>query len=125
MNAMRALPLWLAVVTLIAGCQTVSSDYDRPARIVRADDASRTALQQAVNNLLHTNVTLSDSALINSSMLTIENRPQPTMENPVPLGRDYARPMQLQLVINGTDCVLVNQQDRSRYLVPNTSCEAE
>lgn len=124
MLLMKALAVCLAVI-LSAGCQTVSSDVDRPARIVSPDDASRAALQAAVNSLLHTNVTLSDSALTDSSVLSIENRPQPTMENPVPLGRDYSRPLQLHLVINGNDCILVNPRDRTRHLLENTRCEEE
>ena len=103
----------------------LSNDYDRPARIVTPDDASRAALQAAVNSALGTNVILSDSALTDSSVLTIENMPPPTMENPMPRGRVMKLPIQFRLVVNGTDCVLVNQQDRSRYLVSNTSCEAE
>ena len=108
-----------------AGCQTVVADYDRPARIVMANDASRAALQATVNNALGTTVTLSDSALTDSSVLTIENIPPPTMENPVPQGRAMKMPIQFRLVINGTDCVLVNQQDRARYVLADTSCAAE
>ena len=109
----------------VTGCQTVSNDYDRSARIVNPDDRSRAALQAAVNSALGTNVILSDSALTDSSVLTIENMPPPTMENPMPRGRVMKLPIQFRLVVNGPDCVLVNQQDRSRYLVPNTSCEPE
>jgi hypothetical protein len=107
------------------GCQTVPDDYDRPARIVNADDASRAALRTTVKNALGTPVTLSDSALTDSSLLTIENMPPPTMENPVPNGRVLSMPIQFRLVINGGDCVLVNQQDRSRHWLPDTTCEAE
>lgn len=118
--------LFLIVGTLsAAGCQTVAADYDRPARIVMASDASRAALQATVNNALGTKVTLSDSALTDSSVLTIENIPPPTMENPVPQGRAMKMPIQFRLVINGTDCVLVNQQDRARYVLADTSCAAE
>jgi hypothetical protein len=117
--------LFLILGTLsAAGCQTVVADYDRPARIV-ANDASRAALQATVNNALGTTVTLSDSALTDSSLLTIENIPQPTMENPVPQGRVMKMPIQFRLVINGSDCVLVSQQDRARYVLADTSCAAE
>lgn len=106
----------------VTGCQTVVADYDRPARIAMANDASRAALQATVNSALGTKVTLSDSALTDSSILTIENIPSPTMENPVPQGRVMKMPIQFRLVINGTDCVLVNQQDRARYVLADTSC---
>ena len=125
MNIRRGLITSLLVLLTGTGCQTVVDDYDRPARIVTPDARSRAALQAAVNSALGTNVILSDSALTDSSVLTIENMPPPTMENPMPRGRVMKLPIQFRLVVNGTDCVLVNQQDRSRYLVPNTSCEPE
>jgi len=107
------------------GCQTYGSYFDKPARIVNPDDASRAALQDAVNTAFGTNVTLADNALTDSSLLTIERRPRPTLENPNPLGRNMEMPFQLRLYINGTDCVLVDQRDHARYPLSNTACEAE
>lgn len=116
-----------AVTTLVAlaGCQTMADSYDKPARIVNPDDASRAALQAAVNSAFGTKVTLADDALTDSSLLTIERSPRPTMENPNPLGRNMELPYQLLLVINGADCVLIDQRDRSRHNLANTTCEAE
>jgi len=107
------------------GCQTYGSYSDEPARIVNSDDASRAVLQDVVNTAFGTNVTLADNALTDSSLLTIERSPQPTMENPNPLGRNMEMPFQLRLFINGDDCVLVDQRDHVRYTLANTSCEAE
>ena len=107
------------------GCQTLADEYDKPARIVNPDDASRAALQETVNKAFGVDVTLADNALTDSSVLTIERSPRPTMENPNPLGRNMETPFQLRLVINGTDCVLIDRRDRSRYILANTSCEAE
>ena len=98
---------------------------DKPARIVNPDDASRKALQEAVNAAFGTNVTLADNALTESSMLTIERSPRPSMENPNPLGRNMEKPFQLRLVINGDDCVLIDDRDGTRHTLENTSCEAE
>jgi hypothetical protein len=112
-------------ILVLIGCQTVVADYDRPARITNPDAASRSDLQGTVNAALGADVTLSDSALSDSSILTIENAPPRTMENPAPQGRILSMPIQFRLVINGKDCVLVNQQDRSRHVLVDTSCEAE
>ena len=114
-----------ALALTALGCQTHGSYFDKPARIVNPDDASRAALQDLVNAAFGTNVTLADNALTDSSLLTIERSPRPTMENPSPLGRNMEMPFQLRLYINGTDCVLVDQRDRARYTLANTSCEAE
>ena len=107
------------------GCQTLADGYDKPARIVNPDDASRAALQEAVNRAFGTDVTLADNALTDSSVLTIERSPRPTMDDPNPLGRNMEMPFQLRLVINGTECILIDQRDRTRYTLANTSCEAE
>lgn len=123
MKARNLIAASLALATF--GCQTLGSHYDKPARIVSPDDTSRAALQDVVNTAFGTNVTLADNALTDSSLLTIERNPRPTMENPNPLGRNMELPFQLRLFINGTDCVLVDQRDRARYTLANTSCEAE
>jgi hypothetical protein len=34
-------------------------------------------------------------------------------------------PIQFRLVINGDDCILIDQRDRSRHNLENTTCEAE
>ena len=113
--------LWL----MLSGCQTVDADLDRPARIVNSDADSRAALQALVNEALGTDVMLADTALTDSSLLTIERWPRGTMENPVPQGRILEKPIQFQLVRNGDDCVLVKQSDGSRYLLSDNDCEAE
>ena len=123
MNIRHIFAASLALTAL--GCQTLADTYDKPARIINADDARRAALREAVNNALNTEVTLADSALTDSSLLTIERNPPRTMENPNPLGRNMEMPIQLRLFINGTDCVLVDHRDRARYVLANTSCEAE
>lgn len=109
----------------LTGCQTMATDYDRPARIVKPNDASRAALQETVNAALHTNVTIADNALTDSSLLSIEISPRRTMQNPAPQGRIMEIPIQLRLVINGSDCILIDQRDRSRHLLKDTNCAAE
>lgn len=120
----RIAGLLIASALNIAGCQTVGPEHEVPAKIVNPDDASRAALQEAVNKIMGSNVTIADNALTASSYLTIENRPQPTMENPVPMGRDYQRPVSLRLVIVDSECILVDDRNDGRYLLQNTRCVA-
>ena len=110
---------------ILTGCQTVDTDLDRPARIVNADADSRAALQAAVNEALGTEVLLAEDALTDSSLLTIERWPAGTMENPVPQGRILEKPIQFRLVINDSDCVLIDQRSESRHVLENTDCVAE
>ena len=119
----------LLLITVLAmgvgGCRTVATGQDRAARITNADDASRAALQRAVNDALNTHVTLADDALTESSVLIIERNPPRNMQNLPTQGRNMEAPMQFRLVIHREDCVLIDQRDRSRYELENTSCEAE
>lgn len=110
---------------MLTGCQTVDTDLDRPARIVNADADSRAALQAAVNEALGTEVLLAEDALTGTSLLTIERWPTGTMDNPVPEGRRLDKPIQFRLVINDSDCVLIDQRSESRHVLENTDCVAE
>ena len=116
-----AAALWLT----LSGCQTVDADNDRPARIVNPDADSRGALQAAVKEALGREAMLADTALTDTSLLTIERWPAGTMDNPVPQGRILGKPLQFQLMKNGDDCFLVKKSDGSRYLLSDTDCEAE
>ena len=111
-----------AAALLCTGCQTVAPEHEVPARIIDPDDASRAALLETVNSIMGSEVTITDNALTASSFLTIENRPQPTMENPVPIGRDYQRPVTLRLVIVDSECILIDDRNGGRYLLRNTRC---
>ena len=110
---------------MLTGCQTVDTDLDRPARIVNADADSLAALQAAVNEALGTEVLLAKEALTDSSLLTIERWPAGTMENPVPQGRILDKPMQFRLVVNDSNCILIDQRNETRYVLENTECAAE
>ena len=105
------------------GCQTYGSQGDQPARIVDPDDASRAALQQIVNEVFGTEVLLADDAFVNSSVLTIEHTPPSTLDNPNPQGRVMQGPYRLRLVINGSDCVVIDERDDSRHPLVETNCE--
>lgn len=124
MKVLRALLGTLLWFTL-TGCQTVNTDLDRPARIVNTDTDSRAALQAAVNEALGTEVMLADDALTDTSLLTIERWPAGTMENPVPQGRILEKPIQFRLVINASDCILIDQRNESRHVLQDTECAAE
>jgi hypothetical protein len=120
-NAILGTLLWFT----LTGCQTVDTDLDRPARIINADDDSRAALQATINEVLGTEVLLAEDALTDGSLLTIERWPAGTMENPVPQGRILERPIQFRLVINESDCILIDQRNESRNRLKDCECEAE
>lgn len=106
-------------------CQTVATSYDRPARIANPTAESRAVLQHTVNDALNTKVTLADDALTDTSVLTIERDVPRSLEGSPAQGRNMEMPLQFRLVINGDDCVLIDQRDQSRHALKDTSCVAE
>lgn len=122
---MRSLP-WMFVAAFgIIGCQTVAMGNDKPARITDPSDESRAALQQTVNAALNTNVTIADDALTNSNLLIIERAMPRSMDGSPAQGRTMEMPYQFRLVINGDDCILIDQRDESRHVLHDTSCTAD
>ncbi len=117
--------LWMFVTTFgVVGCQTVATGYDKPARITDPTDDSRAALQQTVNAVLNTNVTIADDALTDSSLLIVERSMPKSMDGSPAQGRTMEMPYQFRLVINGDECVLIDQRDDSRHVLQDTSCIA-
>ena len=125
MRKQTVLSVSLGVALLTTGCQTMGSDADQPARIINPDEASRAALRSMVDSILNTEVTLAENALTESSMLIIERNPPRTMTNPNPQGRTMDEPIQFRLVINGSDCILIDQRNESRHVLEDTECAAE
>ena len=115
----------LAAMPGMVACQTVATSNDTPALITDPSDESRAALQQTVNAALNTEVTLADDALTDTSLLVIERVMPRTMQGSPAQGRTMEMPYQFRLVINGDDCVLIDQRDDSRHVLQDTSCSAE
>lgn len=116
--------LALALVLLVAGCKNVAPDADVAAVIVNPDEASRAALQAAVDSALQTNVPLTADALTETTILVIERRIPQTMDGSPAKGRTMDMPIQFHLVTNGTECVLIDQRNEKRYVLENTECTA-
>lgn len=118
-------PLVVAAgIFLIAGCKHVAPDADQAAVIVNSTEASRAALQAAVNDALDSEVMLADHALTTTSILTVERKMPQSMSGSPAQGRTMDPPVRFDLVTNGSDCVLVDSRDGSRYLLADTSCAA-
>jgi hypothetical protein len=110
---------------ILAGCQTMAAGDDAPARITNPTAASRAALQQAVNDALHTEVVLADDALTHSNLLIIERKPPETMQGRLATGRNMDSAIQFRLVVNDSDCILIDTRDQTRHLLEDTTCVAE
>ncbi len=115
----------LGGLTVLASCQTVGNYDDVPALITNPTATSRVAVQRAVRDFLTMEVTIADDALTSSSLLIIERNPPRGMQNQVATGRNMDSAIQFRLVLNGTDCVLVDTRDDSRRVLEDTTCAAE
>ncbi len=113
------------IAFVMVGCQTLANGEDVAARITNPTDHSRAALQNIVNDVLNTNVALADDALTDSSVLIIEQHPPRNMQSPPSQGRNMDAPIQFRLVLNDSDCILIDQRDNSRYVLEMTTCAAE
>jgi hypothetical protein len=109
----------------LAGCQTMATDNDVPAHITNPSDASQAALQHAVNDALNTEVMLAADALTTSSILVIERNPPRSLQSQPATGRNMDMAIQFRLVVNDSDCILIDTRDETRHLLEDTTCAAE
>ena len=113
------------IALVMVGCQTLANGEDVAARITNPTAHSRAALQNTVNDVLMTDVALAADALTDSSVLIIEQHPPRNMQSPPSQGRNMDTPIRFRLVLNGSDCILIDQRDNSRYALEMTTCAAE
>jgi hypothetical protein len=113
------------IALVMVGCQTLANGEDVAARITNPTAHSRAALQNTVNDVLMTDVALAADALTDSSVLIIEQHPPRNMRSPPSQGRNLDMPIRFRLVLNGSDCILIDQRDNSRYVLEMTTCAAD
>jgi hypothetical protein len=111
------------IALVMVGCQTLANSDDLAARITNPTAHSRAALQNTVNDVLMTDVALAPDALTDSSVLIIEQHPPRNMQSPPSQGRNMDTPIRFRLVLNGSDCILIDQRDNSRYVLKMTTCK--
>ncbi len=122
--ANTATHLIIGGLAALAGCQTVASDTDVPARVINPTEASRAALQRVVDDALGTTVMITNDALTTSNILTIERRPPATPEGRLATGRNMEPAIQFRLVSNAGRCILIDTRDDSRHPLESTTCIA-
>ena len=116
----------MAMLIMITGCQALTANSDLPALIVQPSDDSRVALQVTLSGLFGGyQVRLSDDALTESSMLSLELGSQKTLSRPSVKGRVLSKPYKFRLIKNGDNCTLVDLRDGTRHLLAYTTCIPE
>lgn len=108
----------IAAAALLIACKSGAVRDDLPAHITAPDARSRAELLRVVGIALNARtITIADDALVNDSLLIIEPK--------YLTGRELSTPEHFRLVLNGTRCILVHQENESRTELRNTSCAAE
>ncbi len=115
----------IASAVAAGGCVGMASADDVPARISPATAASRAVLQDAVNDALQTEVLLADDALTASSVLNIERNVPGGIGSQPAQGRNMDMPIRFRLVLNGDECILIDERDESRHVLGGVSCVPE
>lgn len=98
------------------------ADPETPAVLIEPTPESRAELLHVVTAALHhSDVTLADDALTQSSLLLIERKPARDPTGRRLSGRDYDKPEQFQLVTDGRRCTLIHQGG-ARYELEHARC---
>lgn len=98
---------------------------DVPALIVNPTLTSRFELTRVVTTAVNdTAIALADDALTGTSSLILERSPPRGIEELPATGRLLDQPVRFRLVLNGENCVLINEADGRRWRLFQTECVA-
>lgn len=99
---------------------------DVPALIVSPSPTSRFELTRVVTTAVNdTAIALADDALTQTSSLALERSPPRSIDEQPATGRLLDQPVRFRLVLNGDNCVLINEADGRRWRLFQTECVAE
>ena len=116
----------IGATLLTVACNSLSAADDVPAVISQPSAASRTELLDVVTGALGgAQILLADDALTASSLLTIERNPPGDLQGRQFTGRLIERPVQFNLVKNGSECILEERSTGKRWHLTQTSCRPE
>lgn len=117
--------LIMAAMT-IAGCSAPQLNPDVPALRTSDSAASKTEIEQILATAMNgRSVTIAEDALMQRSTLILEQETQQRIGSPREPGRNYGRPDHFQLVLDGRRCFLVHEETGLRWMLKETTCEAE
>ena len=117
----------LAIAACTGACSAPGvQQTDTPAVRTSLTSASKTEIEQVISAANGgVAVTIAEDALATTSVLIIERGLDRRIDRPPELGRDYGRPQRFQLVIDGGQCFLVEEDTELRWLLADTRCEPE
>lgn len=116
----------MILVSWLAACSTSDLRTDVPALLTNPSEDTRLEIEQSVSAALDgAKMTVAADALTQSSVLTIEQGKNRSVERPAELGRNLGRPEHFQLVVDGPQCVLVHRRTGLHWILRQSECVAE
>ena len=116
----------IIISLLVSACGVPVVQADVPALLTNPGPQTLEEIQQTVSTALNgTKVTLSADVFTQNSVLVIERGMQRRIDRPPELGRDLGRPYRFQLMLDGPQCVLVDQQSGQHWPLTTVACVKE
>ena len=123
---MRRIRLFFVIPVLAGACSTTVVQADGPALLTNPGPETLREIEQTVSGALDgAPITLAEDVLTKNSVLVIERGLQRGIGRPPVLGRDLGQPYRFQLVIEGSQCMLVDEQNGRRWPLAGVECVLE
>lgn len=123
---MQRIGTMIILTLLSAACSAPNVEQDMPALLINPEPETLQEIERAVASATGgMNVTVAADALTQNSVLVIERGMQRGLDRPPELGRDPGRPYRFQLVINKSECMLLDQQTGEHWPLSDVECIEE
>ncbi len=116
----------ILLVILTGGCREPEVQPTGPALLVNPNMESYEEVTKTISAALNgVEVSLSEDVFTTYSIVVIERGMIRGINHPPELGRDLGRPSRFQLILDGTDCVIVDEQSGVHWPLTNVECVKE
>ncbi len=116
----------ILVMMMIVACRDADLEQSSTALLINPDVESHDEVQRTISAALNgVEVLLADDVFTKNSVLVVERNVLNSIDRPPEMGRDLGRPSRFQLITNGTDCVIVDEQSGVHWPLANVQCAQE
>ena len=113
----------ILLILYLSACRTPDNETLLPALVTNPGPETRQELEQTISTALDgARITLSEEVFTASSVLVIERGMQRSINRTPELGRDLGQPHRFQLLIAGSQCILVDEQSGEHWPLSIVEC---
>jgi len=109
--------------SLLTACKTTASSEPQRAVLTHTDQAVQESLTAAISKALGAKVTLAPDSFMSKSSVTIEPASVNKRNGQIIDGRSQDMPTQIDLMMMGKNCYVVNRGTGQKYKVEGLSCK--